>query len=93
MTILVSFHRESYRHFKHFYQKQACCYWQAEFPGLTSWRILQGGTFLKVCHNRCINQHQVIEFFAKPKRKLICKPQFKAARYSNPATICRPTAT
>nr|WP_239112597.1 hypothetical protein [Halomicronema sp. CCY15110] len=26
MTILVSFHRESYRNFKHFYQKQVCRY-------------------------------------------------------------------
>jgi hypothetical protein len=37
MTILVSFHRESYRNFKHFYQKQVCRYWRAEFPELVSY--------------------------------------------------------
>jgi hypothetical protein len=38
MTILVSFHQQSYRNFKHFYQKHVCCFWRAEFPGLPSYQ-------------------------------------------------------
>lgn len=38
MTILVSFHQQSYRNFKHFYQKHVCCAWRAAFPGLPSYQ-------------------------------------------------------
>ncbi|MEM9006780.1 MAG: IS982 family transposase, partial [Cyanobacteria bacterium P01_F01_bin.86] len=38
MTILVSFHQQSYRNFKHFYQKHVCRYWAAAFPQLPSYQ-------------------------------------------------------
>ena len=38
MTILVSFHQQSYRNFKHFYQKHVCQCWCQAFPGLPSYQ-------------------------------------------------------
>jgi Transposase DDE domain len=38
MTILVSFHQQSYRNFKHFYEKHVRCFWGAAFPGLPSYQ-------------------------------------------------------
>ena len=38
MTILVSFHQQSYRNFKHFYQKHVCRYWASAFPQLPSYQ-------------------------------------------------------
>ena len=37
MTILIAFHQSNYRTFKHFYLKQVCVYWCAEFPHLVSY--------------------------------------------------------
>ena len=36
MTILIACHQSGYRTFKHFYEKQVCVYWRAEFPNLVS---------------------------------------------------------
>jgi hypothetical protein len=38
MTILVSFHQQSDRNFKHFYEKYVCVYWRQAFPGLPSYQ-------------------------------------------------------
>jgi len=62
MTILVSFHRQSYHNFKHFYQKHVCCYWRAAFPGLVSYQrfidwlpltLIPLCVYLKQCFGRC----------------------------------------
>ena len=37
MTLLIAFHQSNYRTFKHFYLKDACVYWRAEFPHLVSY--------------------------------------------------------
>ena len=37
MTLLIAFHQSGYRTFKHFYLKQVCVYWRAEFPQLVSY--------------------------------------------------------
>ena len=37
MTLLIAFHQSNYRTFKHFYLKQVCVYWRAEFPHLVSY--------------------------------------------------------
>jgi hypothetical protein len=37
MTLVVSFHRSSYRHFKAFYTQYVCVHWREEFPGLVSY--------------------------------------------------------
>ncbi|MFN9647955.1 MAG: IS982 family transposase, partial [Pseudanabaena sp.] len=36
MTILISFHQNQYRDFKHFHEKKVCKYWRKEFPRLPS---------------------------------------------------------
>jgi hypothetical protein len=38
LTILVSFHQQSYRNFSHFYHKHVKVYWCEEFPGLPSYQ-------------------------------------------------------
>ena len=62
MTILVSFHQQSYRTFKHFYQKHVCRYWAAEFPHLPSYQrfidwipstLLPLCVYLKHCFGAC----------------------------------------
>ena len=62
MTILVSFHQQSYRNFKHFYQKHVCCYWRCEFPGLPSYQrfidwipstLMPLCVYLKHCLGQC----------------------------------------
>ena len=62
MTILVSFHQQSYRNFKHFYQKHVCCYWASEFPHLPSYQrfvdwmpstLLPLCIYLKHCFGEC----------------------------------------
>jgi Transposase DDE domain len=40
MTLLISFQDSNYRTFKHFYRKQVCRYWRAEFPDLVSYQRL-----------------------------------------------------
>jgi Transposase DDE domain len=62
MTILVSFHQQSYRNFKHFYEKHVRCFWQAEFPGLPSYQrfidwlpstLMPLCVYLKHCFGDC----------------------------------------
>ena len=62
MTILVSFHQQSYRNFKHFYQKHVCRYWRGEFPGLPSYQrfidwipstLMPLCVYLKHCFGQC----------------------------------------
>jgi hypothetical protein len=62
MTILVSFHRQSYRNFKHFYQKHVCLYWRQAFPGLPSYQrfvdwmpssLMPLCLYLKECFGQC----------------------------------------
>ena len=62
MTILVSFHQQSYRNFKHFYQKHVCRYWAAAFPQLPSYQrfvdwipstLLPLCVYLKHCFGDC----------------------------------------
>ena len=38
MTILVSFHQNYYRNFKHFYLDYVCVYWRDAFPSLPSYQ-------------------------------------------------------
>lgn len=38
MTILVGFHQQHYRNFKHYYTDHVCVYWQAEFPRLVTYQ-------------------------------------------------------
>jgi hypothetical protein len=91
MTILVSFHQQSYRNFKHFYEKHVSVYWRQAFPGLPSYQrfvdwmpsslmplcvylkqcfgTCSGISFIdstskKVCHNRRISSHRVLENLA-----------------------------
>jgi hypothetical protein len=62
MTILVSFHQQSYRNFKHFYQKFVAVHWQEAFPGLPSYQrfnewlastLIPLCVYLKHCLGRC----------------------------------------
>ena len=62
MTILVSFHQQSYRNFKHFYQKHVCRYWASAFPKLPSYQrfvdwipstLLPLCVYLKHCFGEC----------------------------------------
>ena len=38
MTILITFHQNHYRNFKHYYQDHVCIYWREAFPGLPSYQ-------------------------------------------------------
>ncbi len=38
MTILIAFHQNHYRNFKHFYLDHVCVYWRQEFPQLPSYQ-------------------------------------------------------
>jgi Transposase DDE domain len=40
MTLLIAFHDSDYRTFKHFYCKEVCRHWRAEFPDLVSYQRL-----------------------------------------------------
>ena len=62
MTILISFHQNHYRNFKHFYEDHVCKYWRKEFPKLPSYnRFVEFmGTammplciYLKQCWGKC----------------------------------------
>jgi hypothetical protein len=62
MTILVGFHQQHYRNFKHYYLDHVCVYWQAAFPGLVSYQrfvewmpsaLLPLCAYLKHCFGRC----------------------------------------
>jgi DDE family transposase len=42
MTLVIAFQDSDYRSFKHFYLKEVCRHWQAEFPALVSYsRLLE----------------------------------------------------
>jgi hypothetical protein len=52
MTILIGFHQNHYRNFKHFYEKQVCKYWWKEFPRLPSYnRFIEfmGAAMMPLC--------------------------------------------
>ncbi|NEO03914.1 MAG: IS982 family transposase [Moorea sp. SIO3I7] len=62
MTILVSFHQNHYRNFKHYYLQQVCQYRRGEFPGLPSYQrfvewipstLLPLCVYLKYCFGQC----------------------------------------
>jgi hypothetical protein len=40
MTLVIAFHDSDYRTFKHFYRKEVCRHWRAEFPHLVSYQRL-----------------------------------------------------
>jgi hypothetical protein len=40
MTLMIAFHDSDYRTFKHFYRKEVCRHWRAEFPTLVSYSRL-----------------------------------------------------
>ncbi len=62
MTILVSFHRQQYRHFKAYYCEHVCKHWRSAFPGLVSYQrfvewipstLLPLCVYLKHCFGTC----------------------------------------
>ena len=62
MTILIAFHQNHYRDFKHFYQKHVCKYWHKEFPRLPSYNrfvefmcsaMMPLCIYLKHCFGEC----------------------------------------
>lgn len=62
MTILVSFHQQSYRNFKHFYEKHVCVNWRCAFPGVPSYQrfidwmpssLMPLCVYLKQCFGTC----------------------------------------
>jgi transposase len=62
MTILVAFHQQQYRNFKHYYLKHVSMYWRSEFPQLTSYQrfvewmpdaLLPLCVYLKHCFGAC----------------------------------------
>jgi hypothetical protein len=62
MTILVAFHQNHYRNFKHYYLDHVCVYWRGEFPKLPSYNrfiewmpstLLPLCVYLKRCFGNC----------------------------------------
>jgi Transposase DDE domain len=62
MTILITFHRQYYRNFKHYYIDHVSVYWAAAFPGLPSYQrfvewipdtLLPLCIYLKQCFGAC----------------------------------------
>ena len=62
MTILVAFHQNHYRNFKHYYLAHVCVYWAKEFPRLPSYNrfiewmpstLLPLCVYLKRCFGDC----------------------------------------
>lgn len=62
MTILIAFHQNHYRNFKHFYLDHVCVYWRQEFPQLPSYQrfiewipstLIPLCVYLKHCFGRC----------------------------------------
>lgn len=62
MTILIAFHQQQYRTFKHFYVEHVCVYWRSAFPGLVSYSrfvswmpsaLLPLCAYLKHCFGAC----------------------------------------
>jgi len=67
MTILVSFHQNYYRNFKHFYLDYVCVYWRDAFPALPSYqRFIEWmpSTLLPLCAylKRCFGTGTGISF-------------------------------
>jgi hypothetical protein len=62
MTILIMFHQNHYRNFKHYYLEQVCQHFRAEFPNLPSYQrfvewmpstLLPLCIYLKHCFGQC----------------------------------------
>ncbi|CAA9356749.1 Mobile element protein [uncultured Leptolyngbya sp.] len=62
MTILIAFHQQRYRTFKHYYIEHVCVYWRDAFPRLVSYQrfvswmpsaLLPLCAYLKVWFGRC----------------------------------------
>lgn len=62
MTILVAFHQQHYRNFKHYYLKHVCVHWRKAFPALVSYNrfvewvpslLLPLCVYLKHCFGSC----------------------------------------
>ncbi|MEP0753099.1 IS982 family transposase [Trichocoleus sp. Lan] len=75
MTILVAFHQNHYRNFKHYYLDHVCVYWRTEFPGLPSYqRFVEWipSTLLPlcVCLKHCFGQCSGISFIDSTSLKV-----------------------
>ena len=62
MTILIAFHQNHYRNFKHFYLDHVVVYWRLEFPQLPSYQgfvklipstLIPLCIYLKHCFGQC----------------------------------------
>jgi hypothetical protein len=62
VTILVAFHQQHYRNFKHYYLDHVCVYWRSAFPGLPSYQrfiewmpstLIPLCVYLKYCFGQC----------------------------------------
>lgn len=62
MTIIIAFHQNHYRNFKHFYLDHVCIYWRHAFPALPSYQrfvewmpstLIPLCLYLKHCFGRC----------------------------------------
>lgn len=62
VTILIAFHQNHYRNFKHYYLDYVCVYWRAAFPRLPSYQrfvewmpstLVPLCVYLKNCFGRC----------------------------------------
>lgn len=62
ITIVVAFHQQGYRNFKHYYTQHVCRYWRKAFPGLVSYSrfvswlpsiLLPLCAYLRSCLGRC----------------------------------------
>lgn len=62
MTVLIGFHQQHYRTFKHYYLDHVCVYWRRAFPGLVSYSrfiswvpstLLPLCAYLKHCFGEC----------------------------------------
>jgi len=60
--IVIAFHQQRYRTFKHYYSEHVCVYWQSAFPGLVSYGrfvawmpsvLLPLCAYLNFCFGRC----------------------------------------
>jgi hypothetical protein len=62
MTIVIAFHQQRYRTFKHYYTEHVCLYWRSALPALVSYQrfvswmpsaLLPLCAYLKSCFGRC----------------------------------------
>jgi hypothetical protein len=56
MTILIAFHQNHYRNFKHYYLDHVCLYWNQAFPGLPSYQRESRMDALDVTPLMCLSQ-------------------------------------